>query len=77
MEGLLQPTHLFFLLLILVVIVGLIFLLVREVHQGGDRGGVTSGPQSQPSPEILLALEKINNALERIEHKLEATRKSD
>jgi hypothetical protein len=69
-EWLLQPTHLFFIELP-------IFFLVRGLNRRADQGDVASRFQSQPSHEILLLLEKINSTLERIEHKLEPTRKAD
>jgi len=76
MEGLFQPTHLLFFLLILLVGVP-ILLIVRAHDHRSDQGLAALRQQGQSLPEILHSLEKINSTLERIEHKLEPIRKGD
>lgn len=76
MELLFQPSRIF--LLQVLIILGAIFLVVRRaLRQRADQKEAASRQQNQPFPEILLSLEKINSTLERIERKLEPTRKVD
>ena len=80
MEGLFQPAHLFFIILvlpILLIMAWLIFRLVRTVDQRVDQEKEALRHQILPPQEILRTLEKINSTLERIEHKLEPTRKGE